>query len=176
MAILSASTEAEPGPPGRYKIGGYYDGSRLEDLKTSQSKRGTWGVYAMGEQMLYAEDEEYNEGLHAWIALSYAPPNVNRIQYMAAGGFIYQGLFPSRPNDALAVIGSYSRYSGDLRDAQREREDPRQSGETLFELNYRAQLTPWLWLQPDVQVIFEPSGLSEIDDAYVIGFGLGMSL
>jgi porin len=166
----------EPGLPGRYKIGGYYDGSRLEDLKTGQSKRGTWGVYAMGEQMVYAEDEGYNQGLHAWLALSYAPPNVNRIQYMAAGGLIYQGLFPNRPFDALALIGSYGRYSSDLRSAQRARGESAQSNEVLLEVNYRAQLTPWLFIQPDAQVILRPSGDSDIDDAFVIGLALGFTL
>ncbi|UCD58125.1 MAG: carbohydrate porin [Candidatus Hydrogenedentota bacterium] len=43
-------------------------------------------------------------------------------------------------------------------------------------MNYRAQVTPWLFFQPDVQLIIRPRGLSQIDDALVIGFALGFLL
>ena len=163
----------EPGLPGMYKIGGYYDREELLDLKTSRPERGTWGIYCLAEQMLYAEDDTYDQGLSAWLALSYAPPDLNEIQFMAAGGLSYKGPFSSRPDDALSFIGAYGRYSSDLRDSQRARGEPRQSGEGLLELNYRAQITPWLFFQPDVQYIINPRGRSDIDNAFVIGFALG---
>lgn len=170
------SNRGEPGLPGRYKIGAYYDNERLEDLKTNESERGTWGVYGLAEQMIYTENEQYNEGLSSWLALSYAPPDMNRIDFMAAGGLSYQGLFPGRPVDALSFIGAYGHFSRDLRKGQRARGEPTQSSEVLLELNYRAQITPWFFLQPDAQFIIRPRGRSDIDDAFVIGVGLGFSL
>ena len=158
----------KPGLPGKYKFGGYYDGEELQNLKTGQPQRGTWGIYGLAEQMLYAEDDNYNEGLSAWLALSYAPPDVNRILFMAAGGLSYQGLLPDRPRDALSFITAYGSYSRDL--------TTNQSSEVLLELNYRAQIAPWLFLQPDVQMIIRPRGRSDIPNALVIGFALGFSL
>jgi porin len=35
---------------------------------------------------------------------------------------------------------------------------PTRSSETVIELMYQAQLTPWWMLQPDLQYIFNPGG------------------
>ncbi|UCD58124.1 MAG: carbohydrate porin [Candidatus Hydrogenedentota bacterium] len=118
---IVGSYRGKPGLPGKYKIGGYYDGEKLRDLKTNQPERGTWGIYGLAEQMVYAEDDKYDQGLSAWLALSYAPPDRNRIEFMAAGGLSYKGIFPGRPRDALSFISSYGRYSSDLRAGQRAR-------------------------------------------------------
>lgn len=53
---------------------------------------------------------------------------------------------------------------------------PKQDYELLLELNYRIQIAPWAFVEPDVQVIINPDGRSEIDDALVIGFALGVVL
>ena len=141
------------GLPGKYKIGGYVDGERLSNLKTGQPERGTWGIYGLAEQMIYSEDTSYTQGFSAWLALSYAPPDLNLIEFMAAGGLSYAGLIPGRTKDALSFICSYGRYSRDLRSRQQATGEPIQSAEVLLELNYRIQMTSWLFLQPDVQVI-----------------------
>ncbi len=176
FGYIVGSHRGAPGLPGKYKIGGYYDGEKLKDQRTDEPERGTWGIYGMAEQMLYAEDDKYNEGLSAWLSLSYAPPDLNIIEFMAAGGLSYKGLFPSRTKDSLSFISDYGRYSSDLRANQRTQGEPAQRSELLFELNYRAQITPWLFFQPDVQVIIRPRGRSDIDDALVIGFALGCSI
>ena len=173
---IVGSHRGGPGLPGKYKIGGYYDSEKLLDLKTGLTDRGTWGIYGLAEQMIYAENQKYIEGLSIWLALSYAPPDLNIIQFMASGGLSYRGLFPGRTNDALSFISAYGRYSSDLRDSQRAIGAPRQSSEVLLELNYRAQITPWLFIQPDIQAIIRPRGRSDIDDALVIGFAIGISL
>lgn len=49
-------------------------------------------------------------------------------------------------------------------------------GEVLLELNYRIQLTRWLFFQPDVQGILRPRGRADIPDGFAIGFALGFSL
>jgi porin len=115
--------------------------------------------------MLYSENDRYSEGLSSFLALSYAPPDVNAMQFMAAGGLSYQGLVPNRPEDSLSLIGAYGLFSDDLSG---------QDGETLLELNYRAQIAPWIYVQPDMQYIIDPDGRSDIDDALVLGFALGV--
>ena len=40
---ITGNYRGEPGLPGRYKIGGYYDNEQLSDLKTEETERGTWG-------------------------------------------------------------------------------------------------------------------------------------
>jgi porin len=162
---LAGKDGGQQGLPGQYKIGGYYDTERLTDLDSGKSQRGTWGAYAMGQQMLYSEDDQYREGLSSFISLSHAPPDMNKVQFMAAGGLSYQGLIPTRPDDSLSFIGAYGLFSNDL---------PGQDGETLLELNYRAQIAPWVYVQPDLQYIIDPNGRSDIDDALVLGFAAGV--
>ena len=45
-----------------------------------------------------------------------------------------------------------------------------------LELNYRIQMGPWIFIQPDVQYIIRPRGHSDIDNAFAIGFALGFIL
>ena len=163
---LVGKSAGTSGLPGTYKIGGYYDTERLTDLDSGKNKRGTWGIYGMGQQMLYAENGQDRQGLSAFLALSYAPPDVNTLQFMAAGGLSYQGLIPDRPDDSLSLIGAYGRFSDDLSG---------QDAETVLEVNYRLQIAPWIYFQPDAQYIINPDGRSSIDDALVLGFAMGVS-
>lgn len=164
------------GLPGKYKVGGYYDSEELQELETDKNVEGTWGLYIMGEQMLYSENSYYSEGLSAFLALSYAPENRNIITFMTAGGLSYQGLLPGRSDDIFAFIFAYGLFSNDLARFDRNNDDPVQDYEIILELNYRIQIAPWLFLQPDVQFVINPDGRSDINDALVIGFGVGTVL
>ncbi|MCH7949902.1 MAG: carbohydrate porin [Candidatus Dadabacteria bacterium] len=176
FGYITGNYQNIPGLPGKYKIGAYYDSERLQELSTDRNVRGTWGLYIMGEQMLYSENSDYSEGLSAFLALSYAPENRNIITFMTAGGLSYQGLLPSRSDDIFAFIFAYGLFSDDLNEFNRDNGDPLQDYEVILELNYRIQIAPWLFLQPDVQFVINPDGRSDINDALVIGFGVGTVL
>jgi len=176
VGYITGNYRDVPGLPGVIKAGGYYDSERLEDLDSGRNVDGTWGMYIMGEQMLYSENSQYSEGLSGFLALSYAPENRNIITFMASGGLSYQGSIPSRPDDIMAFVFAYGLFSDDQNEFNRENGDPIQNAETLLEFNYRIQVAPWLFLQPDVQVIINPDGRSDIDDALVIEFGIGTVL
>jgi len=168
------SLGAGTGLPGIVKLGGYYDSQQLQDLESERDVWGTWGLYALGQQMLFSEGASQTQGLSAFWALSYAPPDRNRLELMAAGGLSYAGLVPHRDQDALAFVFAYGQYSADLRRGERARGEAAQDYEVLLELNYRITLAPWLFVQPDIQGIIQPSGYSGIPDALVIGFATGV--
>ena len=170
---LVGNLAGKKGRPGVYKVGGYHDGERLQDLSTGDDARGTWGVYALGQQMLFSEDQKYSQGLSAFGALSYAPPDRNNVSFMAAGGLSYQGLFPGRPADRLSFIGAYGYFGDDLDQATSDNQN--QTFEGLLELNYQYQLAPWAFVKPDVQYIINPDGRDDIDNALVLGFAVGMT-
>ncbi|MBM4270063.1 MAG: carbohydrate porin [Deltaproteobacteria bacterium] len=176
MYFTGGDETSHPTLPGRYILGGYWDGETVTDVETETPARGTGGVYLMGQQMLFAERPGSDVGLSAWLSLSWAAPNRNQVSNMAAGGLSYQGIVPSRPWDALSFIGAWAGYSADLRDGQRTRGEPVQHGEVLLELNYRLQLAKSFWIQPDVQGIVQPKGRSDINDAIAIGFAVGVVL
>jgi porin len=160
--------------PGTYKIGGYWDGQQVEDVESQRDVYGTWGVYVLGEQMLLPEDGRSTQGLSGFGALSYAPPDRNPIELMVAGGLSYQGLFPGRDDDVLAFVFAYGQYGDDLRRGESARGEPEQTHEILLELNYRITPAQWLFVQPDLQGILQPSGYRDIEDALVLGFAVGV--
>ncbi len=173
---LVGSRSGSGGLPGIYKFGGYYDGERVTEQQTGEPVWGTWGIYGLAQQMFYAEDETHREGLTGWLALSYAPPDRNRMDFMAAGGLSYQGLIVERPYDATSFIIAYGQYSEDRQDRQERLGEPTQNSEVLLELNHRIQIAPWIYVQPDVQYIIRPRGRSDIDNAVVMGFAIGFIL
>lgn len=65
--------------------------------------------------------------------------------------------------------------SSDLRDAQREAGISSQTSESLIEINYQRQVSPYAYARPNIQYIFTPNGRSEIDDALVVGVELGVT-
>ncbi len=46
---------------------------------------------------------------------------------------------------------------------------PAADAETNIELTYRAPVTSWLTLQPDLQYVVDPGTSSTLDDAFVAG-------
>ncbi len=44
-----------------------------------------------------------------------------------------------------------------------------QSAETAIELNYRAQLTPWSTVMPNIQYVMQPNAVTTIPNALVLG-------
>ncbi len=41
--------------------------------------------------------------------------------------------------------------------------------ESVMEVYYNAQLTPWLSVSPSIQYIFNPGGLAGVNDAVIVG-------
>ncbi|MEM7120243.1 MAG: carbohydrate porin [Pseudomonadota bacterium] len=155
--------DKEPGLPGNYAIGAYYDSSDYARLDNSAiTKDRNYGFYAIGEQMVYREGGAgSDQGLTAWAALTGGPDqSVNTLPFGAFGGVYYQGLFPGRDQDITAFGLFYGSFSDDL---------PGQSYELVAEVNHRFQLAPWLYVTPDFQYIFNPNG-GGIPDAAVVGF------
>jgi len=90
-------------------------------------------------------------------------------------GLVWSAL-ARRPDDALGIMFA-TAFSGDVvrreRALQGRATDPH---ETTVELTYRARLTPWLALQPDVQYVINPGFRPELDDALVIGVRVELTL
>jgi carbohydrate-selective porin OprB len=74
----------------------------------------------------------------------------------AAGGLIYTGLIPHRDED---VLGTGVAWAELFRGGNNQ--------ETVFEFFYKAQITSWTSVQPDLQYIATPSGIYR--DAIAVG-------
>jgi porin len=137
------------------------------------------------EQDLFTEDDAATydgafgfgrePGLDGFLSLSYSSKKTSPLAWMAVSGLVYTGLIPGRDADATALIATYGRFSGDLRDYQRASSMPLQHYELVLELNHRINLTRGFYIQPDLQAVIRPNGYSDTPNALVLGLNLGIS-
>ena len=81
------------------------------------------------------------------------------------------GLIPRRDEDQAGVSVAMARAGGPFRRAG----TPVTSHETVFEASYRATLTPWLTVQPDMQFVFHPGFDPTLKNAVVVGIRFEVS-
>jgi len=136
---LNASTNSS-GPPGNYKLGGYYHtdsfydlyqgafvafdnatGAGLDVYPNPDTYGCNYGFYFLADQVLWLElgrQDPAMQGLVGFFRVGYAPPDRNLAEWGLDGGLVYRGLIPSRDWDTLGVAISYLKMSSDLSDAQ----------------------------------------------------------
>jgi porin len=168
------------GLKGHYRLGGYYDTSDVPYLGSpiggpQALARGRWGFYGQADQMIYRAAPGTDRGLTAFAVLAYAAPDTAMLEYIAQVGLLQRGTFAGRDDDSIGLGISYSRISSTLVAAQNAANAASpgsvsvQSAETTIELNYRAQLTPWFSLMPNLQYVIRPNGVTTIPNAFVLG-------
>ncbi len=166
--------------PANLRIGGYYDtsealyqGSPISGPQTNQ--RGRWGVYVQADQMLYRTQPGTDRGLTAFAVFAYAGPNTALLQTYWQAGLLQKGTFEGRPDDTIGLAVNQVRVNGPLVAAQIAANAAVpgsvavQSAETTIELNYRAQVTPWSTVMPNVQYVMQPNAVTTIPNALVLG-------
>ena len=158
------------GQPGIVKLGGYYDTAHFTDLVTGDRDRGNWSVYVLGDQTLYAAAPG-GPTATAFAGAGLSPQqDRNTVYYYAQAGVNIVGLVPSRPKDVLGLGALYTRLSADYVQSSRAAGTPVTSQEAIVELTYQAVITPFLTLQPDLQLVFDASQSRR--DAVVFGLRL----
>lgn len=81
--------------------------------------------------------------------------------------FLWPGLGRARGQRSLSLGLRYARTSGPFRALARAAGDTPSSGEYGAELSYSDRIAPFLLIQPDVQLIANPGGLSGARTAVV---------
>jgi porin len=152
----------EVGLPGTYYLGGYYSGADYQLLADEGRRRGDYGFYLEGQQMIYRYGGPGSDiGLTPWLAITYNPhQSINQLPLLALAGVTYHGLIPGRGDDNLGCGFYYGKLSNAL---------PAITGEKVLELDYTLWATPWLGISPDFQYVLNPSGGSSSRNAAVPG-------
>jgi porin len=166
------------GPPGTYKLGFWYDTGSFPDQAVDnqglslanpesdgipEMHKGNYSVYGVVDQTLW-QPKGSTRSLNVFARLMGAPVDQNLISFSANAGLTLTDPLPGRPNDSAGIDFGLAKVSG--RAADLDRADALYSGgfvpvrgtETLIELTYQAQVTPWLQIQPDAQFIVNPGG------------------
>lgn len=149
--------------PGACKAGAYYHSGDFEDFTSGGTENGTYSLYFVVDQALW----QAGEGRLAsfWRAGWSPPEDRTVVTFYTDFGFNWEGL-PGRPADTAGLAYSYTDFGNDYLSALRAGGDPVSTRESVLELTYRAALTPWWTVQPDVQWVFDPH--ESRDDALVL--------
>ncbi|MGA3304305.1 MAG: carbohydrate porin [Methylovirgula sp.] len=171
-----------PGLPGTYHLGAWYNSNEFDfdderrggppfelpgidnDILTSEHK-GDFSIYAMADQMLYRVAGTKDQGLGVFTRIMGAPEDRNVISFYLDAGLNYKGLIPGRGDDIAGLSVAYAKASGVLSQLSQQAAMtsgyplPNRDAETLIEATYQYQVTPWWYLQPDFQYVFDPQAL-----------------
>ena len=128
---------------------------------------GNWGVYGAVDKLLIREAGEGMQGLGAFFRAGWSVPDRSRFQWVVDTGLSYRGLIPGRDEDEAAIGFVYGRHARAAADS---------SHENVVEATYKFQLSPSVYLQPDIQWINRPSGDSSVDDAWAFGLRFGLTI
>lgn len=153
--------------PGRYILGAWeLSDSNGVDVPSGIDSNGdtyynnfnrNFGFYTLFEQMLFKEnknDENDMQGLVAFGQFSMSPSNRNDMARYVGGGLHYLGPIPKRDKDIAGVAVASGNFATRLGSITGQVGD-----ETVIEGFYRVQVTPWFYVQPDVQYIMNPEGV-----------------
>ena len=128
------------------------------------------GYYVQFEQLIFREQEcNQSDAQGLGVFASYFPRFFDEGSPTAAiksdfvAGVVYTGLIPGRDADVVGAGVAWARLN-------QEGTGP----ETVIELFYKAQITPGLSLQPDLQYIANPSGIHR--DALAFGLRFQLTL
>jgi porin len=121
------------------------------------------------------EAAQAEQGLTVFGVFVYAHPDTALLEFYWEAGLLYLGAFRARDRDSIGLAVNQSRLSNALIAAQNMRNLVMpgsvnvQSAESDIELNYRAQLTPWFSLMPNIQYVVRPNAVTTIPNAFVLG-------
>jgi porin len=143
-------------------MAGYWDYTgafpAIDQASTDGAQRlvfGSRGGYFGGATRLYAPAAGRGLDLFANIGLGTARTQI--VDRSLNVGLSYTGLFDDRPFDKMGVAVGVAHAGDAYRDMQIASGNRVDSYETNFELTYRAPITDWLTLQPDIQYWIQPS-------------------
>ena len=149
------------------KVGVFYHQHCIEneDFNSQIEEQITqdYGVYLVGDHQVFS-DINKNRELRIFYQLGVSPRNDN-FGYIGAG-CAYSGLLNAKGTDVLGLAFANGRMSNDCG-----------PDETTFELSYKVQLTPQIYLQPDLQYVVNPGGADiHLKNATVGLIRLGLEL
>lgn len=166
------ASPADPGLQGTYKLGGYYSNFPLVSGTSDAVEDNTLGFYLIGQQTVWQSEKNPNHNFAVWGGVTWSPQlNVSQMPLMGFGGTVWQGVIPGRDQDQFlctwmaGTLGSAFEVSGPQAGAN-------PTLETVFDVSYIINLTPNVFIQPDIQYVIQPNG-TQTPSALVIGAQFG---
>jgi porin len=123
---------------------------------------GDWGIYGLADVSIFRTQD--GGGLSGFARIGGSPGDRNLISFYADAGLTYKGLIPGRGDDTAGLAFAYARIGDNARGFDEDLQVngnpsfPVRDEESVLEVTYQMQVTPWMTMQPDLQWIFQPGG------------------
>jgi len=154
---------------GTFKFGAAYNGGKFANSAGVRSS-GNYLIYGEINQALYRAEAGSNRGFDVTIGFDWSPDDVDRQNSQITAGLRYNGLIPSRLQDAVAFAVVYSKISDPFRFAEASIGLPLLGSEKAIELNYAFHVTPYVLFQPVFQYYVDVGANPRIPNAAILGF------
>lgn len=129
------------------------------------------GVYFLAERSLAAEEDHPSRGLSGFVRFGTATKDIHQADWTGSLGLRYHGLLAKRAGDIAGIAVTVSHASDRYRALNNA-----ESSQTAVEATYRAEIYPWLALQPTLQYVANPNMDRILGNAWVVGTRLELSL
>jgi len=152
-----------------------YDDLVDSDPAGNPLQRTNQGTYLLMENSVYrSEDRERDAAI--FVRYGRAEKDVNTFDYSASTGLRVRGLIAGRADDFFGIAATRANASKKFQLAQKFIGINIPGNETAVEVTYRAQLKPWLVMQPNVQRIFNPGLAPALKNVTLIGLQCEIAL
>jgi porin len=161
-----------------YKLGIWYDTKQFADEEIDntglclanpkstgipQYYHGDWAIYAVMDRMIWQDPDELDRTLNVFLRPMGTPlVNRNQIAFSLNAGITLHEPFEHRDDDTFGIAMGYAHVSSRVAAFDADVQfftgvfTPVRVGETFIEATYQYQVTPWFFLQPDFQYVFNP--------------------
>ncbi|HVJ51248.1 MAG TPA: carbohydrate porin [Aliidongia sp.] len=167
------------GLPATFKLGAWYHTGKFADQRFDDAglslaapnssglpatHRSDYGVYAVIDQSVWIDPDNADRNIGLFFRAGGSPPDRNEVSLYADAGLNFKGLVAGRTDDVFGLAAAVVRIGSSARalDADIRRfgglDTPVRDSETVIEMTYRYQVTPWWSVQPDIQFIRHPGG------------------
>lgn len=145
-------------------------GNRAVQLADMDVEGEDWGLYYNFDQYLYTEADDPTQGIGIFGRVGWSTGEANLFEQFYSVGVGGKGTLPSRDHDTWGVGYYLANFSDSIRNVLNVH------SEQGVELYYNIQVTPWLSITPDFQIIINPGGgFQDRDVALVYGLRTQMS-
>lgn len=175
--------QAELGFPqtDKYAVGTWSYTTRFEDLVDVDGvgdplmRKGNNGFYVLLEKMLFHGKQNPGGHIDGFIRYGRANSDFNQFSSYFQTGVVFTGMVRGREEDQFAFAYSVAQTGDKYRMAAFNVGQDATRQESVYEATYRAPLTSWLTVQPNIQYVVNPGTDALIKNATVLGLRFEIS-
>jgi porin len=156
----------------RFALGLWSHTARFDTMGGPVERDSSMGGYVLVERPLARWGDRRLDG---FARFGLAEPKTEEIAAAYSAGLVLSGRLLGFEDEAIGVAFTTAQAGRPHRRAHAAMGEPVDTRETAVELTYRAQVIPWLAVQPDVQYVINPGADPALKNALVVGLRFEMA-